>query len=285
MSATIKIWSNGIAPTCEDVDLNGFKSENNNLIIGAGIGLSTADNQQTHKAVAHYAGVGDFYVDSGSGTAYILTTTGSQVAPPTYATGMRIRFRAGNVNTGAATINVAGLGVKSIIVDDDGTALIGGEVTLGLNEAYYDGTDFRLILSQGQSGIWSPEAKGGTVPGTGWVVNNGNHNWTRQGKLLTLTFKLDITTVSGDATGNFVMVGPTGFSAKAVASVGSIVASLGIPHTTGYTSFSLDPAANDLSILNLVEDGHVTSNARIYQISDFAGATANLVGTLSLILD
>ena len=103
MSATIKIWANSVPPTCEDDDLNGFKSENNNLIVGSGQGLSTADNQQTHKAVAHYSAVGDYYGDSGAVNTYVLSTTGSQVAPPTYATGMRIRFVAGNANTGEMT--------------------------------------------------------------------------------------------------------------------------------------------------------------------------------------
>ena len=144
MSATNKIWVNGIAPTCEDVDLNGFKNENNNLIIGSGQTLSTSDNQQTNKAVAHYAGAGDYYVDSGAVNAYILSTTGAQIAPPTYATGMRIRFRAGNANTGASTVNVAGLGVKALVRDDDGSALNAGDISLGETRAYYDGTSFRV---------------------------------------------------------------------------------------------------------------------------------------------
>ena len=147
MAATEKIWVNDQAPTCEDVDLNGFKSENNNLIVGSGQLLSTADNQQTHKAVAHYAGVGDFYVDSGVANAYILSVTGSQIAPPTYATGMRIRFVAGNTNgTGASTVNVAGLGVKNLVQDFGGTPTEGGDIrTDVITEAYYDGTEFRIV--------------------------------------------------------------------------------------------------------------------------------------------
>ena len=147
MSATIKVWANGIAPTCEDDDLNGFKSENNNLIVGSGQSLSTTDNEQTHKAVAHYAGVGDFYVDSGTANTYVLSTTGSQISPPTYASGMRIRFVAGNTNTGASTVNVAGLGVKDLIRDDDGAALEPGDISTGETRAYYDGTSFRVTTN------------------------------------------------------------------------------------------------------------------------------------------
>ena len=148
MAATTKIWVNSSAPTCEDDDLNGFKSENNNLIVGSGQSLSTTDNQQTHKAVAHYAGVGDFYADSGAANAYVLSVTGVQVAPPAYANGLRIRFVAGNANTGPSTVNVAGLGVKSIVRDSTGTALLAGHILTGQQTyAYYDGTVFRAVLA------------------------------------------------------------------------------------------------------------------------------------------
>jgi hypothetical protein len=149
MSATTKIWANGVPPSCEDDDLNGFKNENNNLIVGSGQALSTADNQQTHKAVAHYSATGDFYVDSGAANVYVLSPTGSQVAPATYATGMRIRFDAGNANTGASTVNVDGLGVKALVQDKDGSALTAGLISaVGQTEAYYDGVSFRVVLTE-----------------------------------------------------------------------------------------------------------------------------------------
>jgi len=145
MAASIKIWANGVPPNVEDDDLNGFKNENNNLIVGAGIALLTSDSQQTHKAVAHYAGVGDFYVDSGAADAYVLGPTGAQIAPPVYANGMRIRFVAGNVNTGPSTINVAGLGVVPLVRDDTGAALVAGDISINVEtRASYDGVSFRV---------------------------------------------------------------------------------------------------------------------------------------------
>lgn len=152
MAATTKIWVNSSPPAVEDVDLNGFKTENNNLIIGSGQGLSIVDNQQTHKAVAHYAAVGDFYGDSGTANTYVLSVSGSQVAPPTYANGMRIRFVAGNSNTGPSTVNVAGLGVKNFVDDLTGAALDGNVILAGSKtSAYYDGTDFRVTGVVGQA--------------------------------------------------------------------------------------------------------------------------------------
>ena len=130
MSATTKIWVNGAAPTCDDADLNGFKAENNNLIVGSGQSLNTGDNQQTHRAVSHYATVGDFYVDSGVVNTYVLSVTGTQVAPPTYATGMRFRFVAGTTNTSTSTANVSALGVKPIL-SEIGAALVAGQIVAG----------------------------------------------------------------------------------------------------------------------------------------------------------
>jgi len=66
MAATAKTWLNNNPPTCEDDDLNGFKNENNNAIVGSGQSLNTGDLQQTHKAMAVFASVGNFYADSGA---------------------------------------------------------------------------------------------------------------------------------------------------------------------------------------------------------------------------
>ena len=114
MAATTKAFSNNNPPACEDEDLNGFKNENNNLITGSGQGLSTADNQQTQKAVAVYAAGGDFYADSGAADAYVLSPVGSKLAPEDYFEGMRVRFAPDNDNTGASTVNVDSLGVIDI---------------------------------------------------------------------------------------------------------------------------------------------------------------------------
>lgn len=143
MSATSKVFVNGSTPQCEDDDLNGFKNENTNLISGAGITPSTADNQQTHKAVAVFAGRGDYYLDSGTGTAYVLTAVGSQESPPTYEDGQRIRFIATSDSTGAATINVDGGGIVDLYLD--GSPIVANTILNGdLIEAYHGSSRFNI---------------------------------------------------------------------------------------------------------------------------------------------
>jgi hypothetical protein len=62
--------------------------------------------------------------------------------PAAYTTGMMVAFKAGAQNTGAATVNVNGLGVKSI-KRPDGTALQAGDITTtAVTLLFYNGTDF-----------------------------------------------------------------------------------------------------------------------------------------------
>jgi hypothetical protein len=109
---------------------NQVPSEIQNVIEDTGQTLAGGDLNQLGKGIAQYAGNGDFYTDSGAADAYVLSVIGSKQASTAYVDGMRVRFIPGNANTGASTVNVAGLGVKDIR-DEADTALTGGELTTG----------------------------------------------------------------------------------------------------------------------------------------------------------
>jgi hypothetical protein len=92
----------------------------------------------------HAAGA-DFYTDGGAANAYVLSPSGSFLAPEAYFVGMSVRFIPTNTNTGASTINVDGLGVKNIkqkngSSDPEASQIVSGEKV----DLVYDGTDFRL---------------------------------------------------------------------------------------------------------------------------------------------
>ena len=116
MAATVKDFLNNSPPQCEDVDLNGYKEENNNLILSAGISLSDSDHTQTSKSIAEYSAHGDFYTDTGAANAYVLSAQGSKYPTVGYEDGMRVRFWPANTNDGSAsvTVNVSGHGVKDV---------------------------------------------------------------------------------------------------------------------------------------------------------------------------
>jgi hypothetical protein len=75
----------------------------------------------------------------GSANAQTLTPTPSIAS---YVTGYRFAFKAGFTNSGACTINISGLGTKSL-VSQGGAALISGQIITGnVYMIVYDGTNF-----------------------------------------------------------------------------------------------------------------------------------------------
>src|SRR5689334_20969320 len=86
---------------------------------------------------------------TGSSNAYIFT---SSVPFASYAAGVIITGIANHSNTGAATINVDGLGAKSIVKCAGGvtTSLAGNDMLSGQAFALmYDGTNMQLLTLLG----------------------------------------------------------------------------------------------------------------------------------------
>lgn len=83
----------------------------------------------------------DYAADAGANDTYVISVT---PAPTAYVTGQVFRFKANTANTGAATLNVNGLGAISI-VKNVSTALDTGDVLAGqIIEVVYNGTNFVL---------------------------------------------------------------------------------------------------------------------------------------------
>lgn len=94
-------------------------------------------------ALSGYTGA----VSNGTSNAQTVTYTNG---PSTYSTGTIYSFIVGSglTNTGAATVNINGLGAKSVEID--GQPLVGGEMAAGTSVALmYDGTALQLLASPG----------------------------------------------------------------------------------------------------------------------------------------
>lgn len=90
------------------------------------------------------------YLASVAGTDTITAT--ATPTPAAYAAGQTFRFVPANNNTGAATINISGLGAKSITKNGT-TALAAADLTANkVAEITYDGTQFQLANPAGGSG-------------------------------------------------------------------------------------------------------------------------------------
>jgi len=82
-----------------------------------------------------------FAADSGAADAYAITLA---PAPGAYASGQKFCFLATNLNTGASTLDVNGLGAKNILKAND-QALEAGDIEAGqIVEVVYNGTEFEM---------------------------------------------------------------------------------------------------------------------------------------------
>lgn len=89
----------------------------------------------------------DNYLPTIGGSANALTATIAPI-PPDWAslTGAPFRFVVSTTNTGAATLNLNGLGAKDIVYPGDNTPMLPGELIQGaVRTGLYDGTRVQMI--------------------------------------------------------------------------------------------------------------------------------------------
>lgn len=85
----------------------------------------------------------DYKVDTGAPNAYVITPAPAITA---YTTGQIFSFKAVNANTTTSTLNVNGLGVKTINKAGGATALASGDIAAGMVVLVeYDGTNFVML--------------------------------------------------------------------------------------------------------------------------------------------
>jgi hypothetical protein len=125
-------------------------SDVDNLTTTSGQTPSTTDLFQLSIASARYSSGGQFFTDSGTANTYVLSPVSPFKSPVdatnTYFNGMTIRFRAGNANSGASTINVNGAGLKNLKKEDGSTDLTSGDILPTKDSTFrYNGTSFVIV--------------------------------------------------------------------------------------------------------------------------------------------
>lgn len=105
------------------------------------------DLQNLQTAVQSQNTFSNFAVDTGAVNAYVTTPAAGITA--TLTAGLMLQFKAINANTGASTLNHAGLGAKNIL-NVNGSSLGAGQIPLnGIAQVIYDGTQFLLLNPDG----------------------------------------------------------------------------------------------------------------------------------------
>lgn len=110
-------------------------------------GLDPADDEtQLRQAIARIVSGATWFVAGGGANAITLAGTGAFPVPDEYFAGMRVKFLPDAANTGATTINVAGLGAIAAR-GRRGGALIAGDLLPGEPvEFVHDGSYFRSTM-------------------------------------------------------------------------------------------------------------------------------------------
>ena len=106
----------GALEAIADIAISSGAEKIRDAVETAGLVWNAADDTLLAKAIGRYVHFSDYYTDSGTADALVLTPlAGFRVPPGGYSDGMRVRFRKNATNKGAMTIDVGGLGVKNIL--------------------------------------------------------------------------------------------------------------------------------------------------------------------------
>lgn len=231
-------------------------TEIQNVIEGLGLTLSSGDLNQLGKAIAGYVANGNFYTDSGIANAYVLNKIGLKQTAPAYADGFFASFIAGNPNTGAATINVAGLGVKNIVLPG-GSSLAVGDLAGRVNVAFDNAGDrFELLNAKvTRSVVALPLAK--AVANLTAVEN----------QIVQITDRGDaqFTYLSGQTPNTFNIVAADATGLDLVLRVGT---RLDVAHMGAKTSGDSGPAHNATAALCISTGATLTSRPELFYSTD-----------------
>lgn len=102
----------------------------------------------------------DYKVDTGAADAYAIAPAPAIAA---YIAGQSFTFKAANSNlTTTPTLNVSGLGTKTIVKINGSTPLAAGDIVTGqIVQVEYDGTNFQMLSPAGNAPLTSANVKFG----------------------------------------------------------------------------------------------------------------------------
>jgi hypothetical protein len=127
-------------------DFNQIPSELQTIITASGQTLDGNFTNQASRAIIDLGMNAGFYTDSGTANNVILSNSNNP-SPTSLRDGIQVFFKSAATNTGSTTLNLSGLGAKSL-VKEDGTKLLQGDLIINKNyECLYDASsdNFKLL--------------------------------------------------------------------------------------------------------------------------------------------
>lgn len=216
-----------------------------------------------------------YAVTGGSANTYTLTLA---PVPTSYLDGMGVVIKINVANTGASTINVNGLGAKSI-VDSKGNALTSGKLRLnGTYSLKYNSTSGNFIL-QGEGGSGNATAAD-LLSGKTAFVDSGDITGTmsNRGAVIVTPSTVNQTISAGYHNGSGYVVGDTDLVAANIKKGVDIFGISGsydaveFNHTAQYATpyfYSSSGSDIDTTVVNVVGSGYLiyirsTASSNVY---------------------
>lgn len=123
------IVSKSTGDTLSAKEFNQIPEELEGLINKGGLTPDDNDLTQIAKSVAQFVSDGDFYTTGGTADAIVLSAVAPRIAPTLLTNGFKARFISASNNTGAVTVNIGGLGAKTVY--KRGAELVAGDIEAG----------------------------------------------------------------------------------------------------------------------------------------------------------
>ena len=123
------IVSKSTGDTLSSNEFNQIPNELEGLIEKGGLTPNDTDLTQIAKAVSQIVADGDFYTTGGTADAITLSAVSPRIAPTVLTNGLKARFISASDNTGAVTVNLGGLGAKTVY--KRGANLVAGDIKAG----------------------------------------------------------------------------------------------------------------------------------------------------------
>ena len=160
----------------QSIASDGQTTVTNNLPMGnyAHTGVADATVRTMYASAGQVQDSAFTYLTSPAGTNTMTAT--ASLGMSAYVTGQRFFFVGPATNTGACTLNINAIGIKSITKSGT-TALVAGDIVSGaIVQVVYDGTEFQLLnpptLPSGVITMWSGSIA--SIPG-GWYLCDGTN--------------------------------------------------------------------------------------------------------------
>lgn len=211
----------------------------------------------------------DYKADTGSANAYVITPVPAITA---YTVGQVFSFKATNANTTTSTLNVNGLGVKTINKQGGATALASGDIAAGMIvQVEYDGTNFVMLNPVAIAPITA-------ITDTGFLTSGTPGTTTANTTATVLTYAL----AGGILSTNKYIKMRFSCTIAITASNGNAVYTLQYGGTTigtwGYTGNAGSPTVTVGFIVDIVLQGAGTTNSQRASVLNFQNTISGTGG-------